>query len=653
MDCFNHRNTFSLLLFLTLTHCSTFLYSAPGLEQFIKLPKYEAVQISPDGEKLAVIVLEEGKRVLALMTLDPMAFTYVLRFSQNDQVGDFFWVNEERVVVSVWRKWGWYDSPSNYGQLYAINYNGRKGKTIFGVDLLVDNKEAAHGTVISLLEDDRKHVLISTHPWSRLPAGWGARYAYRGEKFGEVLKLNVYNGRTRKVVKHPAKGGRAFADRSGVIHFALGQNDAHETVFYQRRGENWELLAEGTDYPDYPVGYSEDGKYAFLASNRDMDTRGLVKFDLVNGSRETLFQDPRVDIAAYEYYPGTQEPMLVGLENGMPGYHFFDEAHPSSKFFRGAIKAFKGQQVSLQSVTPDGRLAVLEVFADNLPPDYYLADLEKKTLAFLLSSADWLEPKNLARAEVIELEARDGTPLQGYLTFPAGERKGLPMVVMPHGGPASRDYWGYNRDAQILAANGYLVLQVNFRGSTGYGIAFREASDRQWGKAVQDDITDAALWVVEQGYADGERLCIYGVSFGAYSALMSAIREPDLYRCAAGYAGIYDLQLLYSEGDIRQRDAGVAYLKEAVGEDEEELAAQSPVARADELRIPIFIAHGGEDYRAPIEHAEALIAAAKRNKLDYTAHINKAGGHGFYTEESNRALYQDLLAFFHKHLGSE
>ena len=225
MECFTQRIFPGLLLFLFLTPIAPYLSSAPELEQFIKLPKYEAVQISPDGEKLAVIVLEEGRRVLALMTLDPMAFTYVLRFSQNDQVGDFFWVNDERVVVSVWRKWGWYDSPSNYGKLYAINYNGRKGKVIFGIDERVDNKEAAHGTVISLLADDRKHILISTHPWSRLPAGFGARYAYRGEKFGEVLKLNVYNGRTKKVVKHPARGGRAFADRSGTIHFALGQND--------------------------------------------------------------------------------------------------------------------------------------------------------------------------------------------------------------------------------------------------------------------------------------------------------------------------------------------------------------------------------------------------------------------------------------------
>lgn len=653
MDCFKYRNTFSLLLFLTLIQFSPFLSSAPELEQFIKLPQYEAVQISPDGKKMAVIVLEEGRRVLALMTLNPMAFTYVLRFSLKDQVGDFFWVNEERVVVSVWRKWGWYDSPSNYGKLYAINYNGRKGKVIFGIDERVDNKEAAHATVISLLDGDRKQLLISTHPWSRLPAGLGARYAYRGEKFGEVLKLNVYNGRTKKVVRHPAKGGRAFADRSGTIHFALGQNDAHKTVFYQRRGENWELLDEGTHYPDFPIGYSDDGKYAFLGSNRDMDTRGLVKFNLADGSRETLFQDPRVDIETYEYYPGTQEPMLVGLDDGKSSVHFFDEAHPSSKFFRGAIKAFSGQEVSLESVTRDGRLAVLRVFADNLPADYYLADLEKKTLAFLLSSADWLEPKNLARTEVIELEARDGTPLQGYLTFPAVGRKSLPMVVMPHGGPASRDYWEYNRDAQILAANGYLVLQVNFRGSTGYGIAFRQASNQQWGKAVQDDITDATLWVVEQGYADRARLCIYGVSFGAYSALMSAIREPELYKCAAGYAGVYDLKLLYSEGDIRETAAGIAFLQDAVGEDAAELAAQSPVARADELRIPIFIAHGGEDYRAPIEHAEALIAAAKRNKLDYTAHINNTGGHGFYTEESNRALYQDLLAFLDRHLGSE
>lgn len=654
----NFREGFSrsVLLFFCLSFHTVLFAAEPVYKQFIKFPKYVSAEISPDGEKLAVIVLEEGKRVLALMSLDPLKFTYVLRFTQDEQVGEVSWVNDERVLVAVWRQVGWFDSPVNQGKMYAINYDGRRSRMVFGWfdkgqqitgRLKKQEQQFAHATLIEELLDDKQHVLISTHPWTNMLRG---RYEWRGDQIGDVLKLNVYNGRTRKLMAHPARGGRAYANRQGQVVFATGEDDAANTTLFQRVEGEWKKIATPGHRYSIPVGFSDDGEYAYLLSDENADTIGLERFHLKTGKREVVFRDERVDVSGVAHYPGSEEPMGTRIENGKPEYHFLDPKHSYARFFRGILKAFEGQRVSLESVTPDGRLAVIRTSADKLPSDFFLANLETKGVKFLLSSADWLDPDALARSEVIELKARDGTALQAYLTFPRTARSNLPMIVLPHGGPAARDYWGFYSEAQMLAANGYLVLQVNFRGSSGYGKSFRYASDREWGLSVQDDISDATRWVVTQGYADPERICIYGASFGGYSAMMSAIREPELYRCAAGYAGVYDLKLLYTEGDIKNTLAGQAYLKDVVGEERMELRAQSPVALASRLRVPIFIAHGGEDIRAPIEHAEALIKAAKDNKLDYTTHINDTGGHGFYTEAANEALYSDLLLFLAKHL---
>jgi len=267
----------------------------------------------------------------------------------------------------------------------------------------------------------------------------------------------------------------------------------------------------------------------------------------------------------------------------------------------------------------------------------------------LFASTPWLNTESLARTEVIEVVAQDGTALQGYFTAPIEGRAPYATIVMPHGGPAVRDYWRYSRDVQVLASQGYAVLQVNFRGSLGYGEAFQAASNQAWGTTVQDDIADATRWAISEGYTDKNRICIYGASFGAYSALMNAIREPGLYRCVAAFAGIYDLELMYKEGDIQTTSMGQAYLHAVIGEGEL-LRSQSPVHLINKLKTPLFIAHGGRDERAPIEQAEAIIAAAQAARVPVTTHINDSGGHGFNEEKSNSDYYNDLLEFLEDHL---
>jgi dipeptidyl aminopeptidase/acylaminoacyl peptidase len=275
-----------------------------------------------------------------------------------------------------------------------------------------------------------------------------------------------------------------------------------------------------------------------------------------------------------------------------------------------------------------------------------------KKADFLLASRDWFDPEAMHPATPVSFKARDGLVIHGYLTRPKGSATGrLPMVVMPHGGPFGiRDYWRFDDDAQLLASAGYAVLQVNFRGSGGYGRAFEHAGARQWGKAMQDDITDATRWAVAEGHADGSKICLYGASYGAYASLMGVAKEPDLYRCAAGYVGAYDLPTMHTDGDIQERASGETYIEEWIGP-RAEVAAVSPTRMADRIKVPVFMAAGGEDRRTPIQHTkmmeQALIKAGKPVETLYYA----TEGHGFYRPEHQREYYTRLLAFFSRHLG--
>jgi dipeptidyl aminopeptidase/acylaminoacyl peptidase len=258
--------------------------------------------------------------------------------------------------------------------------------------------------------------------------------------------------------------------------------------------------------------------------------------------------------------------------------------------------------------------------------------------------------------EPVKFAARDGLSLHGYLTRPPGREanKNLPMVVLVHGGPYGvYDDWSYHSDVQILASRGYTVLQVNFRGSGGYGGKFRDAGWREWGRKMQDDVTDATHWAITQGYADPQRICIFGASYGGYAALEGAVREPDLYRCAIGYVGIYDLRMMYKRGDIPQSTFGKNYLKRAIGEDNDELYDRSPIAHLDRLKAKVMLIVGGSDSRVPEEQGKQLHAALHARGIEHDWLYQRNEAHGFYNEAHTVELYEKLLGFLDRQIGAQ
>jgi acylaminoacyl-peptidase len=226
------------------------------------------------------------------------------------------------------------------------------------------------------------------------------------------------------------------------------------------------------------------------------------------------------------------------------------------------------------------------------------------------------------------------------------------MVVAPHGGPHGvRDYWSFDPYVQMMASRGYAVLQMNFRGSGGYGRSFLYEGYRHWGTTMQDDVTDVTQWAIDAGITSEDRVCIFGGSYGGYAAMMGAVREPDLYQCVIAYVGVYDLELMYKKGDIPTRESGLEYLRQAVGEDKEDLRARSPVHHLDKLKAPVLIVHGGEDFRVDIAHAYKLRKGLEKLDKPYEWLVKPNEAHGFYLPENRLELFERMIAFLDKYIG--
>jgi dipeptidyl aminopeptidase/acylaminoacyl peptidase len=336
-----------------------------------------------------------------------------------------------------------------------------------------------------------------------------------------------------------------------------------------------------------------------------------------------------------------------------PTYKLWLPDHPDAQLIAELHGAFPGKEVSVFDSSRDRNFLILIVESDREPGTFYLLDRAAKKATIIARRYPWLPAEKQGPQKPFTMKARDGLALNGLLTLPPGSSgKNLPLVVLPHGGPHGMlDGWGFDPELQILAQHGYAVLQVNYRGSGGYGWQFEEKGYRQWGRKMQDDVTDATKWAIAEGVADPNRICIYGASYGGYAALMGPIREPGLYRCAAGLSGVFDLSKMYKWGSIRRSDLGMRYLKRVLGEDQAELAANSPAKLADKLGVPVLLAHGYLDARVDVKHAQLMARELGKRKHPVEYQEYSATGHALRLRRHQLDFYTRLLRFLDANIG--
>lgn len=603
--------------------------SAPLLpmEDFFRNPESAAYAISPDGRRLAYAKPWKSRMNVFVRDLDSEEERRVTSAEERD-VGGFFWKGNDRIVYVQDR-----GGDENF-HVYITNLEGTASHDLTPF-------EKVRAGVLDDLEDDPRHMLISMNQ--------------RDPEVFDVYRCDLDSGELTKLAENPGSVVGWMTDHEGRLRVAIETDGVNTNLLY-RTSEDQEfrkLLTTSFKDSFSPILFSYDNRLLYVASNLSRDKEAIYTFDPeANKLLDLVYENDEVDVGGLMHSKKRKIVTGVHYTTDKTQYHYFDE---ESRKLREALEAFfPDHEVSITDMDDEEQRCIVRVWGDRTRGAYYFYDRTSNALKKLADVSPWLREEDMSPMTPITYRSRDGLTIHGYLTIPAGPAsRDLPLVVIPHGGPSAREYWGFDAEAQFLANRGAAVLQVNFRGSTGYGKKFWTAGFKQWGRAMQDDVTDGVKWAVDQGIADPKRLAIYGGSYGGYAALAGATFTPDLYACAVSYVGPSNLfTLLASIPPYWEPLRDMEY--EEIGDpskDKALLEAISPFFHADRIRIPLMVAQGANDPRVNKAESDQIVEAVRKNGREVLYMVKENEGHGFHNEENRFDFYRAMEDFFRKHLG--
>ena len=598
--------------------------------------------VSPNGKYLAAIAPAKGRRNIAIIDMDDKSKSKFITGLEDQDVAWYTWAeNNDRLLFGI-------DADGAEAiAIYAVDRKGGKIKTL--IDPLADFMDSSTSSlpspnILDPLKGDKKHILVS----------------YDERKVGapDVYRVNIYNGGMKMIERNPGTVAGWITDHDGKVRGAFAQDKLFSEAWYRAsEDDEWKTVAR-FHYDDpkgiAPMGFAYDNKHWYVASNQEHDTAGIYKYNPETQELgELIFRHKEVDAGGLIWSDKEEKIVAATYYTDRPGWVALDEEF--GKLMAGLDSTFPDMQIGW-SWDNDENIMIISVSSDTNPGGFYMLKRDEGKLVDLdIDRMPWINPEDMTEMRTVSYEARDGMKIYGYLTVPKGaEAKDLPLIVNPHGGPWARDFWGFNPEHQFFASRGYAVLQMNFRGSTGYGRKHLTASYKQWGRAMQNDITDGVKWAIEQGIADPDRICIYGGSYGGYATMAGMVFTPELYKCGVNYVGVTDVALLFKTMPDRW-NLGAEQMKDRVGDpetEEEFLAEISPVNHVENIRAPIFIVHGRKDPRVSIKHADALRDEMEEHNKPYEWMVKNNEGHGFRKEENRIELYTAMAEFFEKHIGS-
>lgn len=626
--------------------------AAVDITQFIRTDAFNNLKLSPQGDYYAATVPMEETTVVVVMRTADGSLAGHFRAPEDNHAASFDWVSDERLLIGLAQSHGQLDEPRLTGELFAMDADGKRSELLVGYRVQgrgpgtrIQPKKVEY--VAAFLTDDlpaeERNVLVTIWPGSEDP-------------YTRLDRLDVVSGQRSTVARSPVRRAAFTTDNAGRPRFARGAGSDNVNKLYYRDASNdqWRLVHDEAldERQEIALGFSADDSIAYLQVEMPRGPDAIISWNPATGERRELLRDELVEPSRILRRPGTAIPVGALYLGDKPRTRFFDEQSDDARLYRSLEAAFGGDALVIGSSTRDGNKVLVETFSGRNPGDFFVYDRTAKHATHVASRSQWIDPAKAAEVRPISIKARDGMALHGFLTLPtSAETRNLPTVVLPHGGPFGVfDDGRYDSEAQMLAAAGYAVVQLNFRGSGNYGWAYRAAGAREWGGRMQDDVTDVTRWAISEGIADRNRICIYGASYGGYAALMGVAKEQGLYRCAAGYVGVYDLPLMHTRGDIQDRASGVTYLRDWMG-DPKTLEDVSPVNLAGQIKVPVFLAAGREDQRAPVQHTERMEAALTRAGVPVQSLYYPREGHGFYKDANRREYYTQLLDFFATHIG--
>ena len=641
------RNAGFLFVFLLLAISSSPATAKTPIEAFARMPQFGDMSISPDGKYIAAKYNKKGKYAVIIVELNgnQVVPTYAAGLGKFD-VNWTKWGSATRVLVSL----GWATSrqgtPVYETRLLAMNHDGSKQK-----DMVSDDRGywqvQYQDKVVDFLPNDPEHIIMA--------------YNQQNPRKPRAYRVDIHTGRDKSVQGGRTDITRWMTDRQGRVRLGAGSliNGSSIVEVADEDGNNFQRISTSTIASGnmfYPMGFSRNPDILYVVSNHTGSTSGLYEYTISTKSfGKELHRSDRVDISSVWLNELTGSIRRVSTNLNGVQHKWLD---PIAKRMHAKIEeAFPGKSVSIVGASPNDRVWIAHVWSVTDPGQYVVMDRSKNSAASFGPNYPELENVELSPMLPFSFQSRDGLEIPAFLTLPAHindieQARKLPLVVMPHGGPEARDYLRFDPWIQLMANRGIAVLQMNFRGSAGYGAAFSTAGYGQWGGKMQDDVTDGAKYLIAEGIADPNRICIFGGSYGGYAALMGAVKTPDLYKCAVGWNGVYDLKKMMRDGAWYVRGGGRAYWETAIGDysDTKFLESISPAERADEIKIPVLLTAATDDRVVRSSQSNVMASALRRAGVKYEYLKLEEGGHGYRNTETRIKFMTALEEFLVKHL---
>jgi dipeptidyl aminopeptidase/acylaminoacyl peptidase len=602
-----------------------------AMKDFFKNPEKAGFRISPDGQYFSYRAPWNNRMNIFVQKIGDSTATQITQDTVRD-IGGYFWKGD-RIVYS--RD---INGDENF-IVFSVGTNGADAKP------LTPTKGVRAGTLDDLhnIPGMEKHIMVQMNQ--------------RDPGIFDPYLINVETGEARSLYDNKENYESWMTDHNGVIRIAT-RTEGVTSVYYHRASDK-EPFKEfmRTDFKDSfsPLFFTFDNKNLYASSNLNgRDKSAIVEYDMATGKEvKELFANADNDVDGLDYSRKRKVLTMVTWTGAKSERHFLDKE--TEAMYAKMDAKFEGYETWVYGSDDTETKSIVWVGSDRMPGKYFFYDATADKVEELATLYPWLNENDMAEMKPISYKSRDGLTIHGYLTMPKGRgEKNLPVVMMVHGGPWARDQWGYDPEAQFLANRGYAVLQVNFRGSTGYGREFWMKSFKQWGKTMQDDVTDGVEWLKAEGIADPKRVAIYGGSYGGYATLAGLAFTPDLYACGIDYVGVSNLFTFQRTippywGPWRE------VLYEQVGHPEKDslmLASASPALHADKIKAPLFVAQGANDPRVVKAESDQMVEALKKLGVTVDYMVKDDEGHGFRNEENRFEFYEAMEKFLARHLAS-
>ena len=599
------------------------------MKDFFKNPTKTSFLLSPNGEYLAFMQPWETRMNVYVQKIGEDKETRLTSAAERDIAG-FIWAGNGRIAFIQ-------DNGGNENfHLFIVDLDGSNLKELTPFDGVRVN-------LVDDLEDEDDFMLIGMNK--------------RDSRVFDVYRINVASGEMEMIAENPGNIVGWQTDNAGKLRIATTSDGVNTSILYRETEADPFRTILTTSFKETlePLFFTFDDRYIYASSNLGRDKQAIVKYDVANAKElEIIFEHQDVDVS--NLLRSKKRKVITGVTfvTDKREYKFFDDDRKNLQ--ETLEQKLQGYEVAVSSMSKDETKALVRTYSDKSLGAFYYYNIETKELKKLVEVSPWLNEKDLADMKPVEYQSRDGLTIHGYLTLPKGlEPRNLPVVVNPHGGPWARDSWGFNPEVQFLANRGYAVFQMNFRGSTGYGKKFWEISFKEWGKTMQDDITDGVKWLIDQGVADPQRVGIYGGSYGGYAVLAGLAFTPDLYACGVDYVGVSNIfTLLQSVPPYWEPMREMFYAMIGNPETEKDLiTAASPLFHADKIKAPLFVAQGANDPRVKKAESDQIVNALRERGIEVPYMVKDNEGHGFRNEENRFDFYGEMEKFLGRHLGGK